>query len=196
MLFLIDAAQYGQGQRDCFRGIPRRTAEIPSHLQIWCWNKYIRHKVCDAKNGPLSRYHRAWRSNTYTLSERAWKCLPFPPPLLLHSLSDPLPVERSVNQLGRTGSCGAWEPLRLPTQLWALGSVALFRGWPAGPKWRSTTTKVTWNILSVTTNLSPPSLPCRWDTSGFFKTLVWYLLTTACDVHTEIDVQELCLSTV
>lgn len=82
----------------------------------------------------------------------------------LFSLSHP--VGKSVNQLGPIGSCGAWGLLHLLTQLWTQGSVAPFQGWPAGPKWRSITTGVTWSTQSVTTNLCPPSSPCRWDTPG------------------------------
>lgn len=83
------------------------------------------------------------------------------------SFNLPHPVGRSVNQLGPTESCGAWEQPRLQAQRSAQGSVAPCRGWPAGSKSRSTTTAVTWNTPSVTTNQSPPSLPCRWDTSGY-----------------------------
>lgn len=182
MLILIVTAQYGQRQWDRVGGFPRRAAEIPPHLQVWCWNKYIWHKVGDARSavmnfGPLTRYHRTWLSNTHTrhcersslaLGEHESASSFFFSSLSSPSLSlslVPRPVGRSVNQLGPTGSCGAWEPPHLPTRLWAQGSVAPFQGWPAGPKWHSTTTEVTWNSLSVTTNQSPPSLPCRWDTS-------------------------------
>lgn len=84
----------------------------------------------------------------------------------LFSFSLSNPVGKSVNPLGPIGSCGAWGLLHLLTQLWTQGSVAPFQGWPAGPKWRSTATGVTWSTQSVTTNLCPPSSPCRWDTSG------------------------------
>lgn len=77
------------------------------------------------------------------------------------SLSVFHPAGRSVNQLGPTGFCGAWElrPGLLSTQ----GSVGPCWVWPAGPKWPSTTTEATWSTQSVTTNLCPPSSPCRWD---------------------------------
>lgn len=87
--------------------------------------------------------------------------------LLDASLSSNISVERSVNQLGRIEFFGAWEPLHLPVLLSTQGSVAPFQGWPVGPKWHSTATEVTWNTSSVTTNQSPPSLPCRWDTQVF-----------------------------
>lgn len=204
LLILIVTAQYGQRQWDSVGGFPRGAAEIPSHLQVWRWNKYIRHEVGAARGAvmnsrPLTRYHRALLSNTYTLffersslaRGRAWKSSFFPPCtdfkqnviffLLLHlCLSVPHPVARSVNQLGPTGSCGAWEPPHLLAQ----GSVAPFQGWPAGPKWHSTATEVTWSILSVTTNQCPPSLPYRWDTSGYIGKMtrglhLWYFDTGA-----------------
>lgn len=43
------AAKHGQRQWDCVGGIPRGATEIPSNLQVWCWDKYIRHKVGDAR---------------------------------------------------------------------------------------------------------------------------------------------------
>lgn len=75
---------------------------------------------------------------------------------------------KSVNRLGPTGSCGAWGPPRLPTLPWTQGSAAPLQGWPAGPKWHNTATGVTWSTQPVTTNLCPPSSPCRWDTSQVF----------------------------
>lgn len=48
MLIVNVAAQYGQRQWDCVGGFPGRAAEIPSHLQVWRWNKYIWHQVGDA----------------------------------------------------------------------------------------------------------------------------------------------------
>lgn len=78
---------------------------------------------------------------------------------------------KSVNRLGPTGSCGAWGPPHLPTLPWTQGSAAPLQGWPAGPKWHNTATGVTWSTQPVTTNLCPPSSPCRWDTSQVF---LWY----------------------
>lgn len=74
------------------------------------------------------------------------------------------PVGKSVNQPGLTGSSGVSEPRLLPpAQTPVLGSAAPFQAWPVGPKWHSTITEATWSIQSATINLSPPSLPCRWD---------------------------------
>lgn len=73
-------------------------------------------------------------------------------------------VGRSVNQPGPTGSCGACEPRPPPpVQSPVAGSAAPSQAWPAGPKWRSTTTGATWSTQSATINLSPPSSPCRSD---------------------------------
>lgn len=169
MSSLIVTAQHGQRQWNRVGGFPRRAPEIPPHLQVWCWNKYVRHKVGDARSAlffPLTRKvlssHGAGGAceslfSWFLTGDFFSLCL---------SLPVPYPVRRSVSQLGQTGSCGALEPQHLPTQPWAQGSVAPFQGWPAGPKWRSTTTEVTWNTPSVTTNQSPPSSPCRWDTSA------------------------------
>lgn len=89
-----------------------------------------------------------------------------------HVFSVPRAVGKSVNRLGLTGSCGAWGPLHLPTQLWTQGSVAPLQGWRVGPKSHSTATGVTWSTQPVTTNLYPPSSPCRWDTSQVV--FLWY----------------------
>lgn len=47
---LIVTAQHGQRQWNRVGGFPRRAPEIPPHLQVWCWNKYVRHKVGDARS--------------------------------------------------------------------------------------------------------------------------------------------------
>lgn len=170
---LVVTAQHGQRQWDRVGGFPRRAPEIPPHLQVWCWNKYVRHKVGDARSAlffPLTRKVLSSRGaggrhvGSFSFLLILIKSFVFFS--LCLSLPVPRPVRRSVSQLGPTGSCGASEPQHLPMQPWAQGSVAPFQGWPAGPKWHSTTTEVTWNTPSVTTNRSPPSSPCRWDTTG------------------------------
>lgn len=116
-----------------------------------------------------------WEKVLLSLGETQLKCLFFNPPFS-HSLCVFDPVGRSVNRLGPTGSSGVLELPRLPTWLRVLGSVAPFQGWPAGLKWRSTITEVTWSILSVTTNPCPLSSPCRWDTPEHIRKMTQGLL--------------------
>lgn len=114
----------------------------------------------------------------------AWKRLFVPFLFSLLCFSVPCAVGKSVSRLGPTGSCGAWGPLHLLTQLWTQGSVAPLQGSLAGPKWHSTATGVTWSSQAVTTNLCPPSSPCRFDSSQVFW---WYYFANGVKIVTWLN---------